>query len=74
MDTFGGHVTATADVSYSGAGSYIFGSGLNSYALSAYDSSNNLLFTNSTADAGYANFSFVNYMTFPSFGCATFFL
>ena len=67
----GGHVTATADVSYAGAGTYVFGSGLNSYALSAYDSSNNLLFTNSTADAGYFNFGFVNYMTFNGSGNIT---
>ena len=68
---FGGHVTATADVSYAGAGSYVFGSGLNSYALSAYDSSNNLLFTNSTADAGYNNLGYVNYMTFNGSGNIT---
>ena len=68
---FGGHVTATADVPYAGAGSYVFGSGLNSYALSAYDSSNNLIFTNSTADAGYNNLGYVIYMTFNGSGNIT---
>lgn len=59
----GSHMTASADVSFSGAGSYVFGSGLNSYQLNLYDASNNLTTSLSSSDAGYRGNGWVNYVT-----------
>lgn len=59
----GSHMTASADVSFTGAGSYIFGQGLNSYQLNDYDASNTLRTSLSTADANYFGNHWVNYLT-----------
>jgi hypothetical protein len=58
----GSHLTASADVSFSGAGAYILGQGLNSFQLNSYNSSNTLITSVSTSDAGFYAY-YVNYMT-----------
>ena len=67
----GGYITGTADVSYTGAGSYTEGSGLNSFTLNGYDSSNTLMFSFGTGSPDYDNTGLVNYMTFDSSGNVT---
>ncbi len=59
----GSHITASADVSFSGAGAYIFGQGLNSFELKTYDASNIVLASLSTTDANYNINGWVNYVT-----------
>ncbi len=65
----GGHVSGTADVSYAGAGSYVLGSGLNSFSLSGYDVSNTLRAT--TSLPGDNGLGWVNYLTFDGAGAIT---
>lgn len=65
----GGHVSGTADVTYAGAGSYVLGSGLNSFTLNGYDASNVLRATTSVPSDN--TLDYVNYLTFDGSGAVT---
>lgn len=67
----GDHLTASADVSFSGAGTYGVGSGLNSFQLNRYDAANTLQFSISTLDAGVGSAGYVNYMKFDELANVT---
>jgi hypothetical protein len=70
----GGHVTAFVDLNCGGpctAGQYIEGGSLTSFSLTAYDSSNNQVFTFSSTDLGYSNLGFVNYLILNNAGSVT---
>ena len=60
------HLTASADVSFAGAGTYGVGSGLNSFQMNRYDAANTLQWSISTLDPGVGNAGFINYMTFDA--------
>lgn len=65
----GGQVSGTADVTYAGAGSYVLGSGLNSFTLNGYDASNVLQATTSVPTDN--SIGYVNYLTFDGSGAVT---
>lgn len=68
----GGHVEATVDLNCIGpcSGSYVYGAGLTSFTLSAFDNLNGLIFSINAADATYYG-NGPDYIKFDALGAIT---
>ena len=69
-DTTLDYMTATVDLNCTGtcSGNYLEGSGLISFVLTVFNSSNAQLISDSTSDAGYSNGGYQNYLSLSNTG------
>ncbi|MEZ5516954.1 MAG: PEP-CTERM sorting domain-containing protein [Gammaproteobacteria bacterium] len=67
----GSYMLALADVSFTGAGTYAEGGGLNSFELAVFDNGGSVIISAGNLSSGYTNDGFANYLTLDGTGGVT---